>query len=86
MGKMTADKARSALIELREQEIKPNYPDADPARGLLRKSMIDELLRAKPTTEAEFRVRVRRDLREATDGEQFQKYIVKVFDILDRLP
>jgi hypothetical protein len=47
--------------------------------------MIDEFLRAKPTTEAEFRVRVRRDLREATDGEQFQKYMTKVFDILDKL-
>ena len=73
MGQMTADKARTALIELREQEIKPNHPDTDPARGLLRKSMIDEFLRAKPTTETEFRVRVRRDLREATDGEKFQK-------------
>ncbi|MEY2943424.1 MAG: hypothetical protein RLY97_1438, partial [Pseudomonadota bacterium] len=85
MGKMTADKARAALIELREQEIKPNHPDADPARGLLRKSMIDEFLRARPTTEAEFRVRVRQDLWESTDGEQFQQYIGKVFDILDKL-
>ncbi len=84
-SKMTADKARIALIELREREIKPNHPDADPARGLLRKSMIEELLRARPTTEAEFRVRVRQDLREATDGEQFQKYMAKVFDILDML-
>jgi hypothetical protein len=47
--------------------------------------MIEELLRTKPTTEAEFRVRIRQDLREATDGEQFQKYITKVFDILDML-
>ncbi len=83
--KMTADKARIALIELREREIKPNHPDADPARGLLRKSMIEELLRTKPTTEAEFHVRIRQDLREATDGEQFQKYMPKVFDILDML-
>lgn len=85
VGGITADMARAALIELREREIKPNHPNTDPARGLLRKSMIDEILRAKPTTEAEFRVRVRRDLREATDGEQFQKYIAQVFEIIDKL-
>lgn len=56
---------------MRKQEIKPNHTDADRARGLLRKSMIDEFLRAKLTTEAEFHVRIRRELREATDGEQF---------------
>ena len=82
---MTGDKARTALIELREREIKPNHPDADPARGLLRKSMIEELLRAKPTAEAEFRFRIRQYLREAADGEQFQQYMTKVFDILDIL-
>jgi very-short-patch-repair endonuclease len=85
MFTMSADKARIALIELREREIKPKYPDSDPSKGLLRKSMIDELLRAKPTTEAEFRIRIRQDLREATDGEQFQNYIAKVFEILERL-
>lgn len=85
VSRMTADMARTALIDLREREIKPNYPNADPTKGLLRKSMIAELLRVKPTTETEFRTRVQRDLREATDGDQFQKYIAKVFDIIDKL-
>lgn len=85
VSRMTPDMARTALIDLREREIKPSYPNTDPSKGLLRKSMIDELLRVKPTTESEFRARVQRDLREATDGDQFQNYIAKVFDIIDKL-
>ena len=81
----TLDVARRALIDLREQEIKPSYPDTDPARGLLRKSMIDEILQKKPKNEEEFRGRIRQELREATDGEQIKRYIGKVFEIINNL-
>jgi very-short-patch-repair endonuclease len=82
---MTSDQARAELIDLRESEINPMFPDVDRSRGFLRKSMLDELVRARPTTLNEFQSKVRRELREATDGQQLQRFKDQVFEILDQI-
>jgi hypothetical protein len=46
---LSVDQARAQLIDVRERIIKTKFPDADPARGFFRKSMLDELLRKIPT-------------------------------------
>ncbi|GAB5469683.1 MAG: hypothetical protein Kilf2KO_27130 [Rhodospirillales bacterium] len=76
--------ARARLIALRES-IQEAHPERDRARGLLRKTMLDELLSKRPASEAEFRAKVRRDLREATAGEDLRLYGDEVFRILERL-
>ncbi len=76
--------ARDRLIRLRER-IQEEHPDHDRASGLLRKSMLDELLRKRPVNEDEFRQQVRRDLREATNGDDLGRYGPRVFDILERI-
>ncbi len=76
--------ARARLIRLREQ-IQADDPERDRAKGLLRKSMLEELLRKRPVNEEEFRSQVRRDLREATNGEDLKRYGSKVFAILERI-
>ena len=82
---ISADQARSMLVDLRERVIKPKYPDSDPARGLLRKGMLDELLRKRPTDIDEFRTSIRLELREATDASQVKEFGDQVFDILATL-
>jgi hypothetical protein len=54
---LSPDNARRLLLDLRENGVKLAFPAADPARGLLRKSMLDELIRKRPTTAEEFRLK-----------------------------
>ncbi|MEO1192772.1 MAG: DUF4011 domain-containing protein [Pseudomonadota bacterium] len=76
--------ARQRLIALREAYYADN-PEADRARGLLRKSMLQELLNKRPLDEESFRRTIRRDLREATEGAELRHYGDEVFQILERL-
>jgi len=78
---LTREETREALIALRER-IEREYPNIDPARGLLRQNMLDELIRKRPTDADEWRARIPLDLRQATDGEQFKRYGEEVFEIL----
>ncbi len=84
-GGISVDQARARLIDLRERRIKLLFPDADPTTGLLRKSMLDELLKKRPTDMDEFRALVRLDLRQNTDGAQLKEFGSRVFDILTEI-
>ena len=83
--RLTVEQARAALIALRDQVIKPAHPEVEASRGLLRKTMLDELLRVRPADRQEFLALIRKDLREATDGEQFKLYIDPVLVIIDQI-
>jgi hypothetical protein len=78
---LTREEIREALIALREK-IERECPNADPARGLLRQGMLDELIRKRPISADEWRTKIPLDLRQATDGEQFKRFGDEVFDIL----
>jgi very-short-patch-repair endonuclease len=80
---LTREESRAALVVLRER-IDVEWPEADPARGLLRRAMLDELVRKRPTDADEWRTKIPLDLRQGTDGEQFKRYAEDVFDILAR--
>jgi very-short-patch-repair endonuclease len=84
-GGISVDQARARLIDLRERKVKLLFPDADPTTGLLRKSMLDELLKKRPTDMDEFRTLVRLDLRQNTDGAQLKEFGSRVFDILTEI-
>ena len=85
LNELSPDQARAELIDLRENTIKAEFPEADPARGLLRKSMLDELLRKRPKDRAEFLGKIPIELRQNTDAEQLKKYGEIVFEILERI-
>jgi very-short-patch-repair endonuclease len=80
-GESTREEMRAALIALREK-IERECGNADPSRGLLRQSMLEELLRKRPMDANEWRSKIPRNLREDTDGEQFKRYGEDVFEIL----
>lgn len=84
-GGRTVEDVRAQLIRLREETIHADLPDADRTQGLLRKVMVDTLLRQRPTTPEEFRRRVPEALRLRTDPEQFRRYAPRVFEILAEL-
>ena len=79
---ISIEQARAKLIDLRERSIRTRFPDSDPANGFLRKSMLDELLKKRPTDMDEFRNTIRLDLREKTDAVQVKEFSARVFDIL----
>jgi very-short-patch-repair endonuclease len=78
---LTKEETRAALIALREK-IDIECPDTDPSRGLLRQTVLEELLRRRPADADEWRAKIPLDLRQATDGEQFKRYGEDVFEIL----
>lgn len=82
---LTLDQARAELIDLRENVIKKENPEADLTKGFLRKTLLDELLRKRPSDLDEFRSSIRLDLREATDAQQVKKFHEQVFEILSKV-
>lgn len=82
---ISMEQARTQLIDIRERKIRTEFPDTDPTRGFLRKSMLDELLRKRPTDNEEFLELIPKPLREQTDGEQLVRYREQVFDILTKI-
>jgi very-short-patch-repair endonuclease len=82
---ISVDQARAELVDLRERVIKPAFPDADPTRGLLRKTMLDELLRKRPTDQEEFLVEIPMQLRTGTDSAQLKMFGEAVFTVLEKI-
>jgi len=78
---LTREEMRAALVALREK-IERECGDADPSRGILRQSMLEELLRKRPTDADEWRTKIPLRLRQDTDGEQFKRYQEDLFEIL----
>ena len=80
--RISVEQARKELIHFRENVIKKAFPNADPARGLLRKSMLDALLQLKPKTRREWLAGISYDMRSATDAEQVGRYLDTVLEIV----
>lgn len=79
------ESARRALIQLREESVRPAFPNTPPERGLLRRAMIDAFLTHRPTSAAEYERRMPESMRAYTDPAQL-RYLPEVFVILARLP
>lgn len=83
-GSSSLEQVRRGLIDLRENMIKPAFPQADAAKGLLRKSMLDILLRERPQTYADWIVAVPAHLRNETDPAQIKRFLEDVLAVLRR--
>lgn len=77
--------ARRALIRLREESLRPAFAGVPPERGLLRRAMIDALLRYRPTSTTEYERSIPEPLRAYTDPAQL-RHLPEVFAILAGLP
>jgi len=82
--RITVDEARRQLIDLRERVLRREFPAVEPTRGLLRKTMLDALLRQRPTSKDEWVKRIPSYLREAVDEKQL-RFLPEVFAIVSRM-
>jgi len=73
---------RQQLIDLRENEIKPSFPDSPPESGLLRQVLLDEFVRRRPRTKEDWFKLISYDLRSQTDSKQVGQYLGRVLDII----
>jgi very-short-patch-repair endonuclease len=71
---------REELIEYRQTNIDPNFPDQ--AKGILRDEVLDRLVRLLPLTREEFYKAVPMNLRQHTDSQQMQ-YLEDILEIID---
>jgi hypothetical protein len=76
-GDQPAEQTRQNLIQLRGDVIKKAFPQVNPARVLLRKSMLDALLRVKSQTREEWLTRISLDLRSVTYAEQVSNFSMR---------
>jgi very-short-patch-repair endonuclease len=79
---ITEDEAHERLVTLRETRVKVEMPNVPPETGLLRKQMLKELLKHRPTSIDEFRTKIPVTYRQKTNGEQLKRYGQEVFEIL----
>ena len=77
------DSLRQQLVDLRELQIKPAYPQSPPERGLLRKTLLDEFVKKRPKTKEEWFRLISHDLRSGTESEQVGRYLEQVLSMID---
>jgi len=77
---LTLTEAKFKLLELQNAQILPKHPDNK--NGILRKEMLEALLRNLPTTVDEFREYIPLKYREGTAPEQMQ-YLDEILKILE---
>ena len=84
-GILTYEEARKELIDLRENEIKVKFSSADPATGVLRRTLLDALLRIRPTSKEAFLKKMPYNLRDKTDSHQIKEYLDQILEVIRRM-
>jgi very-short-patch-repair endonuclease len=74
---------REQLIDLREHQLKPAFPNSVPEKGLLRKTLLDELVRKRPKTREEWFRLISHDLRSGTETEQVGQFLSRVLQVIE---
>jgi very-short-patch-repair endonuclease len=73
-----------ALIGFRENRIYAEMPEADRARGVLRRQMLREIVRTHLDDPDDFHRKIPQHLRVATEGAQVKRYLDEICDIVAR--
>ena len=82
---LTVGEARNELIDYRERVIKSNHPLSPRNRGILRKTLLELLLNARPTTPQQFRTRVPEIFREQTEKVQIDRHLDHILEVLSQI-
>jgi hypothetical protein len=77
-----SESLRQRLITLRENEIKPEFPQSPPESDLLRKSLLDEFVEKRPKTRDDWFRQFPQHLRVSIDSKQVSKYLDRVLGII----
>lgn len=79
-----ADEARRILVRLRDEEIKPAFPEVAPASGILRRAMLQSFLEEGVASRDDYLRLVPVDLRAATNKTHVAAYLDPILAILGR--
>jgi hypothetical protein len=84
-GPVSETMARQILIRLREEEIRPNFPEANRTACILRKSVLDRLIDEAIETPDDFREQIPLESQAATDPDQLEAYLNPILAILSKI-
>ena len=70
------------LIDLRENEIRPRFPENFNEEGILRTELLSALIKFLPTTRQEFSNMIPLEIRDVTKTEQTAEYLDRILEIL----
>jgi very-short-patch-repair endonuclease len=73
---------RQKLIDLRDREINVSFPDASPDHCLLRKAVLEELIRKMPRSREDWFRMIPGEMRSNTDSKQVGQFLGRVLDII----
>jgi len=76
-----AETLRQRLIELREEEIAPAFPDSPPAKSLLSPELLEEFIQRRPKTKDDW-FKFPQPLRTGVESKQVAKYLARVLQIV----
>lgn len=79
---VTITEARQRLLDLYKNKVLPEFPNHE--KSILRKEMLEALLRNVPTTPQEFRELIPLRFREATDSNHM-KFLTEILEILKEI-
>jgi hypothetical protein len=77
-----AEALRQRLIRLREEEIKPAFPDSPAERSLLSPGLLEEFIEKRPKTKDDWFKRIPQPLRAGIDSQQVSTYLSRVLEII----
>jgi hypothetical protein len=84
-SRWSTDEVRMALVSFRENTLEPDLKPEGRSIGLLRKAMIEALLRERPRNRREFMLRMPDRLLQSTDQSEIEEHLAAVLEILQRL-
>ncbi|MFN8626108.1 MAG: hypothetical protein U0587_09045 [Candidatus Binatia bacterium] len=79
------ERIRARLISFRENTLQPDLQPDRPGMGLLRKTMIEALVRERPQDESKFLRCIPTHLLEGTNRSQIAEYLPAVLEIIREL-
>ena len=83
--KLSAEEARQQLVTFRGNVLRTAFPESDPAQGLLRKTLLDALLKERPRDLRDWLLTIPKHLREETEQAQVKRFLPEVLAILARV-
>jgi len=76
------DSLRARLVDLRDKEILPAFPDIAPEKCLLRPELLEEFIARRPRSRDEWFRAFPLDVRSSTDSKQIGRFLDRVLEII----
>jgi very-short-patch-repair endonuclease len=76
------DVLRQNLMDLREKEIGPSFPDSDPNKCVLRPALLEEFIKRKPRSRDDWFRLIAPEMRSGSDSRQVGRFLPRILEII----